>query len=279
MILRKDLESEQRDWARLRHVALQAAAKSLREPMGLTSVVREVNAGGDELPVPTLAFPDNAQEEEEEQGEEDVLGRSPAELPVVIRRPSDELGYEETKTRSRQSSAASATSYRSVTSAMSGSKTDISPSNPSSRKGSPSVTGQSGEHTPMLFALSDVEDLGSHITSPRTKGDDKIRNELKNVNAKPADGYEQRKDTKDNETVTNVKRAVDVDGNRDRDGERDVEQAEDWQKTKAAKRVSLATIPPGIQSRVPSGQSGARIESPDGALLGTANKDGEDGEH
>lgn len=43
LVLNQDRQREKRDWARVRHVALQAATKSLDNPLGLKGVVDDVN--------------------------------------------------------------------------------------------------------------------------------------------------------------------------------------------------------------------------------------------
>jgi hypothetical protein len=95
----------------MRHVALQAAAKSLRDPEGVKSVVQEVN-GSNETIIPHLSLTTTTTNDPSDlgapidirpgqsRGEPAVdmahgsspngLSRSPGELPIIIRRPSDE---------------------------------------------------------------------------------------------------------------------------------------------------------------------------------------------
>ncbi|WVF68224.1 hypothetical protein IAT40_002989 [Kwoniella sp. CBS 6097] len=129
-VLEHEGEREDREWKVVRHVALQAAARSLRED-GVQGVVRDVNdqqrieEGGRGPPVPKLALPpdiearakanaiakpitiaiatDNGTGQQEDMRDlkyydyDEKSGRggrrgdaSPIELPEIIRRPSDE---------------------------------------------------------------------------------------------------------------------------------------------------------------------------------------------
>lgn len=57
-VLRHDLDRDERDFARIRHVAMQAAEKSLRDPEGVKSVVEAEGTDGPPS-VPTLSLPDD----------------------------------------------------------------------------------------------------------------------------------------------------------------------------------------------------------------------------
>jgi hypothetical protein len=57
-ILERDLEKEQQQWATVRHVALQAAAKSLRDPKGVKAIVDDVNQPVTRMDLPRLSLPD-----------------------------------------------------------------------------------------------------------------------------------------------------------------------------------------------------------------------------
>ncbi len=215
-ILQQDLEREQREWARLRHVALQAAAKSLRDPKGVRAIVEDVNAG-EERSTPTLSLPSP-----DELAEQPRLGSSPGELPVIFRRPSDD-GFRR-PTVSRQASANSYLSLsgegRSITRRSSSDLLSNTPAgldnNAISSTGTPedsSAHGTGGRSTPIFFPLSDVdEELGRNSTIKARKS----QHSLRSVEAEE----------------------------RERHGW-DREEAEDWQNTRAAKRVSLANVPHG----------------------------------
>ncbi|WVQ95629.1 hypothetical protein IAU59_002727 [Kwoniella sp. CBS 9459] len=112
-VLEHEGEREDREWKVVRHVALQAAARSLRED-GVQGVVKDINEkqrdeeGGKAQAVPRLALPPELEakanannhssdfepglkeemrvEENERRGE----GSSPVELPEIIRKPSDD---------------------------------------------------------------------------------------------------------------------------------------------------------------------------------------------
>lgn len=175
-ILQQELDKEQQEWARVRHVALQAAAKSLKDPKGVKAVVDDVN---DDVPheLPRLSLPDSTESGSTTTSYSPVspleafgVG-SPGELPVVMRRSSD---------------AAQAQAQRSSSPFLSSSpnKRDHLRYGESPRNRSPPT----GRSTPLMFNLSESEDNGTSAPS------------------------------------------------------RNDEQAEDWQKTRAAKRVSLASV-------------------------------------
>lgn len=115
-ILRADLDRDERDWAVTRHVALQAAERSLKTPGGVRAVVEAVQEGEKEMGaiVPSLSLPtglpegqgdggggdqddqevlqeeEEAEKKEEEGSGSDSLGTTPHELPILIRHTSDE---------------------------------------------------------------------------------------------------------------------------------------------------------------------------------------------
>jgi len=108
-VLESDLERETSEFARVRHVALQAAAKSLNDPLGVKAVVDQVNTEGDgsqPIQVPKLSLPEERVENDESTYR---FGTSPGELPIIIRRPSEEFA-----TRPGFSHQSSASSLRSV---------------------------------------------------------------------------------------------------------------------------------------------------------------------
>lgn len=67
-ILQRDQEAEDREFSRLRHVALQAAAKSLRDPGGVKSVVEDAQKGQRAIPIPTFSLSSNEDETGEHKG-------------------------------------------------------------------------------------------------------------------------------------------------------------------------------------------------------------------
>jgi len=241
-VLRRDLIHDQREMARLRHVALQAAAKSLRDPLGVKSVVQDVNAG-DETEVPVLSLPIPIANEDHDgdrgghvrNGDSHSLGTSPGELPVIFRRSSDEPVGKGTKRPGfpRQTSAASYRSSTSETGLRRSSSDLLSSRDAFTRPETPREENGTGISTP-LFALSDVEDEGtvqghengSGLTIKGTDEDMGIQMNAGERNARAGLG---------------IKRASTKTGKDEADLAK--EQAEDWMKTRAARRVSLANIP------------------------------------
>ncbi|ORY20870.1 hypothetical protein BCR39DRAFT_554628 [Naematelia encephala] len=230
-ILQTDLEREKRDWTSLRHVALQAAAKSLRDPQGVKSVVDAVNASTEPTaaPVPQLSLssPDNVQLEKTAHVE---LSSSPGELPVNIRRSSGDLGPEpgangNHPTLSRQASTSSwdgSTSRpelrRSASDYLSAHSTRTRSSDPLVSLDRAGADGASPDSptTPVMFNLSDVdeEDTPRHRKDAATMTT--TTTAVKNGNEKEKESGEEM------------------------DMEKRDEEAEHWQNTRAARRVSLA---------------------------------------
>ncbi|WWC92314.1 uncharacterized protein L201_007268 [Kwoniella dendrophila CBS 6074] len=98
-VLEYEGEREDREWKVVRHVALQAAARSLREDT-LDNVVKDINkesnGQGQKPSIPKLALPisDQTQQDHKREVNENHQRReeftSPVELPEIIRRSSDE---------------------------------------------------------------------------------------------------------------------------------------------------------------------------------------------
>lgn len=225
---------EQREMARVRHVALQAAAKSLRDPLGVRGVVQDVNA--DEPGVPVLALPEPASPietpsdpvaNERKSGEsgrsgksdigqqaEDAGGTTLGELPVMFRRSSEEPGSSgqagSRPTLPRQTPVAS---YKSAEPTMKRSSSDLAVvRDAQSQTDTPKTeeqTTSTGRSTPILFPL-DVDDE----QTVRGHAAESTQNGL------GIDMGDERAGFK---------------------GHGDV--PEDWMKTRAARRVSLAAIP------------------------------------
>lgn len=194
-ILRQDLDKDKQEWARVRHVALQAAAKSLKDPKGVKAVVDDVN-DDPSTTLPRLSLPDSTESASSSSppiSPLDGLGvgsGSPGEFPVVIRRPSDDIPRETDEHRARHRDRDRERTVRPTSSNASRPKLQRSSSSLLSAQGGetePSPT--TGRSTPLMFNLSESEDQDQAEPHPKQ-------------------------------------------------GER----AEDWQKTRAAKRVSLASV-------------------------------------
>jgi hypothetical protein len=203
-VLESDLERERREYSRVRHVALQAAAKSLRDPLGVKGVVEAVNqdsSEGESVPIPILSLPE--QRPEEDAGYK--FGTSPGELPVIIRRQSDEFGRP-TGFRTSGPNPPQIGQRPKLGRQVSDSSTEIrrpvfQRSSSDYLKAVDGENGQSGDSRnstpPMMFTLSDVEEK-----------------------------EEERK-----------RKSWD-------------EEPEDWQNTRAARRVSLANIPGDVAGKL-----------------------------
>ena len=207
-ILREDLDHEQRDWATLRHVALQSATKSLRSPSGVSGIVQEVDSADDNA-VPKLALPISEPEGGSRQG------TSTREIPAVRRHVSD--GPHRRPSLPRYASANSGPSQRDRPT-LRHSSSDMLSGHLPSRSESPNLTPNfGGEESPAphstLVPLQ-ISDMPQHDLShaPRTS-----------THAQESGGEEADAQTK----------ATREEG----------EEAEEWQNTRAARRVSLAAIP------------------------------------
>lgn len=220
-MLRQDHDREQHEWSQSRHVALQAAAKSLRDPKAVRAVVDDVNAN-DEPSVPTLSLPDP-----DEVGDDQVLfGSSPGELPVVMRRSSDEMVRRPTV--SRQVSANSFVSFSgSVGPELRWSSSDLLIAIDTTRGrqidsplATPGSESSGGHSTSMVLPLSDVDE-----------------------------GAGRNQSTTDDRNGHHSSTDPELMGRRVDKGMNE-EIAEDWQKTLAAKRVSLANLPHGDMREV-----------------------------
>jgi len=83
-ILTRELEMESQEWATVRHVALQAAAKSLSHPEGVKGVVDEVNVR-ERVELPRLALPDSDESDSVSPlTPSPMMGTSPGEWPVAM---------------------------------------------------------------------------------------------------------------------------------------------------------------------------------------------------
>lgn len=238
-ILRQDLDREEKEWSRLRHVALQAAARSLLNPKGVRAVVEDVNAN-EEPGIPILSLPSPGAIEDEQTR----LGSSPGELPIVFRRPSDDV------LRPTMARHASANSHVSLSESLrptlrrcssdvisaTGSP-DRSTESPQKKEDANWQSSSADERSPpSFFALSDADDeIVRHAT------------------------IKARKVQPESVAVERDERAVNG------------EEAEDWQKTRAARRVSLASVPHSHMrelSQLKSGRSEGQGDVRDGGREG-----------
>ena len=238
--------------ARLRHVALQAAAKSLRDPLGVKGVVQDVNAG-DERGVPVLALPiaiteshddEHGSERHGRAGDSYGLGTSPGELPVIFRRSSDEPVRKDNKRPAlpRQTSAASYKSSTSDTGLRRSSSDLLSARDAFSRPETPREEQGTGVSTP-LFALSDIEDEGTVHGHGNDSGFT-----IRGMKEEDHRDLEQDRGIQMNGSQRNARVGLGIKRPSERraeesEAERAEEQAEEWMKTRAARRVSLANIP------------------------------------
>ncbi|ORX41011.1 hypothetical protein BD324DRAFT_654632 [Kockovaella imperatae] len=188
-VLREDLEQDERDWARIHQVALQAATRALREPelsgqrraSSSKSKSPEVPTGirtSSDLPKFSLSSPemDNKSLEHDHRSPQtpirsipvktdtshhsDLLGRSPGELPIVIRRSSEDGPLPVRPGYSRQ---VSANSYLSVDNDSSGNRESTQDEEEGDGKASKDTIGVNRDtrsatnaSSPMLFSISDL---------------------------------------------------------------------------------------------------------------------------
>lgn len=181
-VLEKDVEQERRDWSRVRHVALQAAASTLREPGGVAAVVQKAGSAKDELVVPSL----NLSHASDSDGGGSLrlpFGISPGELPEVI------------SPQSGSSQARGLSSHRSSTSSFHSTQEEVRTDSASSFP--IAIVGPRG---PSRFDKGDGEDGALDVRTPGSR------------------------------TVSSPFPLLER------------EEPEDWQKTRAGRRVSLATM-------------------------------------
>jgi len=99
-ILQRELEMESQEWATVRHVALQAAAKSLRDPKGVKAVVDDLNQPVQRTDLPKLALPDSDADSvstsmsprSPSPSPSPLTGMSPGEWPISMLRTTSETG-------------------------------------------------------------------------------------------------------------------------------------------------------------------------------------------
>jgi hypothetical protein len=181
-ILERDMDKDQQDWATVRHVALQAAAKSLRDPKGVKAIVDDVNQPVTRTGLPKLSLPDM----DHRDGDVELMsGSSLAPSPIWSPSPSPSpssphrhrdhdifsaqgSGGRPSDSQTQQSpgpgTAAALqpepslrTTPRRPSSSLS---TDREPERRSSHTDNGSGSGTTtGRSTPMMFSLSESEDL------------------------------------------------------------------------------------------------------------------------
>lgn len=242
-VLEYEADRAEREWKEVRHLALQAAARSLREE-GVRGVVEDVarDEEGEDRGVPVLFLPNDRDEDVE--NEATLLSMSPGELPIMFRRPSNGPNNARSPTSRDTSSSRAAslleesggdgrqtvssdyflspheTERRSsdVESAYSRAGTpDMNPNgyDGSRREQKDSEAGRSsGRNTPLMFVMESPMEIGYEGTQERF--------------------FKHTPVNRKNEKET---------GNKDesREGRDEVkeEEAEEWKDTKAATRVSL----------------------------------------
>ena len=163
-ILQRELDMESQEWATVRHVALQAAAKSLSHPEGVKAVVDAVNVR-ERVELPRLALPDSDESDSVSPlTPSPMMGTSPGEWPVaMIRSGSNDHGSRRERTEEeregeggrrnrpiRQSSTASATSQNRPRLQRTTSSTLSALSDGADAE-------DTGRSTPIMFNLSESE--------------------------------------------------------------------------------------------------------------------------
>jgi hypothetical protein len=182
-ILQRELEMESQEWATVRHVALQAAAKSLSHPEGVKGVVDEVNVK-ERVELPRLALPDSDESDSVSPlTPSPMMGTSPGEWPVAMirsgsndrdggdRREPDihrdrERDGDRTRNRPiRQSSTASSTSQIRP-------RLQRSTSSTLSARSDGRDAQDTGRSTPVMFHLSESETDQDEVRSGDGNGGD-----------------------------------------------------------------------------------------------------------
>ncbi|KAL1410011.1 hypothetical protein Q8F55_004013 [Vanrija albida] len=98
-MLLKDQDRDQRDWARVRHVAMQAATQTLAAPQRTSKADRRATIATP-ITIPTLALP----HDDWEDRSPNVFSSSPNEFPLFVRQPSDDGPPSRDSRDSRQAS-------------------------------------------------------------------------------------------------------------------------------------------------------------------------------
>lgn len=237
-MLLKDQDRDQREWARVRHVALQAAAKSLRGGLGLGPADRRATLAHP-IAIPTLALPDH---------DPWVVDKSPNFSPAIT-----PLGVSPASGNSPLgTSPAPGVGVDVDADADAAAGADADPRSPPA-----------------------ISTYASPPTSPRRPSDDESRH---NRTSSESD-YELAREYLSGSSLSlpdevdkmfsspeMVPGKLDEEVEKEKSGHVDVttaakDEAEDWRKTRAATKVSLAKLPAGkigvLHKRVASG-GGAR---------------------
>lgn len=264
-ILQQDLEKDEQEWARVRHVALQAAAKSLKDPKGVKGVVDDVNAsanasangfGNRDVPttLPRLSLPDSTESGSSYSspvspldgigsgpGSLSGLGSSPGELPIIIRRPStsDDLQrhkHTHTHTHTHSTDPKDGDQRRSRHRDR---ERTVRPSSTSTSTSQPNRDRDQGEGIPQsrpryYRSNSSLLSADDHETTTPPTG----RSTPLMFNLSETEDNPMTKDTKERGGAGAGPREKAVLGA----GAGADEEAEDWEKTRASKRVSLASV-------------------------------------
>lgn len=101
-MLLKDQDRDQRDWARVRHVAMQAATQTLAAPQRTSKADRRATIATPII-IPTLALPHDDEANWEDRSP-NVFSSSPNEFPVFVRQPSEDGPPSRDSRDSRQAS-------------------------------------------------------------------------------------------------------------------------------------------------------------------------------
>lgn len=242
-VLEYEADRAEREWKEVRHLALQAAARSLREE-GVRGVVEDVarDEEGEDRGVPVLFLPNDRDEDAE--NEATLLSMSPGELPIMFRRPSNGPNNARSPT-SRDTSSSRAASLleesggdrrqtvssdyflspheterqsSDVESAYSRAGTpDMNPNgyDGSRRERKDSEAGRSsGRNTPLMFVMESPMEIGYEGTQERFFKHTPVNRQNEKETGSKDESREDRDEVKE-------------------------EEAEDWKDTKAATRVSL----------------------------------------
>ncbi|TYJ52719.1 hypothetical protein B9479_006687 [Cryptococcus floricola] len=237
-VLQWEAEREEREWKEVRHVALQAAARSLRED-GVRGVVHDVARDeGEGRSVPVLELP----EDNDDADDGDHFSTSPGELPIMFRRPSDD----DRDRRWRPTSRDTTISITTTSTAPNSRRQTVSSDNLLSPMESERKSSDTNESPVSRTGTLDDADVLDRPKVPRRKdsyGDmSSGRMTPMFVMESPMDIGEEGADREDayfgshnGESLRDDRSNV---AHVEEEGDMG-EEAEDWQKTKAAKRVSL----------------------------------------
>jgi len=183
-ILTRELEMESQEWATVRHVALQAAAKSLSHPEGVKGVVDEVNVR-ERVELPRLALPDSDESDSVSPlTPSPMMGTSPGEWPVaMIRSGSNDRGdrREPDRDRERNEEERESEGIRNRPIRQSSTASSTSQTRPRLQRSTSSTLSahsdgpdaqETGRSTPIMFNLSEGETEQDEVHSGDRNGGD-----------------------------------------------------------------------------------------------------------